>query len=99
MQWRKRVGIVNVVIISVKTTLRIVDALLGVFSNAFMWLGVCLCLKELSAISRMIAVNVFVEPQVRLIRFQANRTESIRSSYGSHGACGVKHAESCIHSG
>jgi hypothetical protein len=64
--------------ISVKTTLRIVDTLLRAFSNTFMSLGVCLYLNEFSVISRVIAVNVVVEPQVGFIWFQANRTESIR---------------------
>ena len=95
MQRRKRVRIVKVVMIRVKTTLIIVDVLLGV-SNVFMGLRVCLCLKKLGAISRMIVVNVFVEPQVRLVRFQANRTEMIQSSYGSDGAHGVGNAVICI---
>jgi hypothetical protein len=89
VQWRKRVGIVNVVMVSMKTTLRIMDALLGSFFERVHVAWSLSLLKELGVISRMIAVNVFVEPQVRLIRFQANRTQMIRSSYGSHGACGV----------
>ena len=94
MQPRKHVRIDSGVIVRMKTTLRIVDGLLGVVSNAFIGLQVCLCLKKLDTISRMITVNVFVEPQVRLVRFQANRTETIRSSYGSYGGHGIGNADS-----
>ena len=74
MQQRKRVGIIHVDMVSVKTTERIMNALLEVLSNIFMWLRVCLCFMALGVISNMIAVNVFVAPQVRLVRFQAYRT-------------------------
>ena len=69
MQRRKRIRIINVVIGRMKTTLKIVDGLLGVVLNTSIGLQVCLCLKKLGAISRMITVNVFVEPQIRLVRF------------------------------
>ena len=96
MQWRKRIRIVNVVMVDMTTTVRIVDTTLRVFSNPFRGLGVCLCLKKLGAISRIVAVDMFVEPQVRLVRFQANRAETIRSSYGRHGARGVDNAVGCV---
>jgi hypothetical protein len=86
---------VNVVMVRVNTTLILVDVFLGI-SNVFMGLQVCLCHQNLGAISQMIVVNVFVEPQVRLVRFQANRTERIQSLYGSYGAHGVGNADICI---
>jgi hypothetical protein len=48
--------------VHIKITLTSVDALLGVDSNAFMGLQVCLCLRKYGAMSRIIAPNVFVEP-------------------------------------
>ena len=47
-------------------------------------------------ILRIITFNLFVQPQIRLVRFQANRTETIRSSYESYGRHGMGNADSCI---
>ena len=96
MQWRKYVRFINIVIVCMKTTLIIVDRLLEVFSNVFMELRVCLCLKKLGMISRIITVKILVDLQVRFGRFQANTTDTIWSSYRNYSGHGIDNADNCI---